>query len=106
MLVRNGNPEGCTHRVSIDNLGSHCSKAIRHLIRPFGAKLKHRLRKAAARSVDTVSNAIGGAICAECASLRSDDYGACVRDSLSEHMSGEIARKCGLARYRGTPGHA
>jgi putative transposase len=65
--------------VVIDNLGSHRGKAIRRLIRAAGAKLfflpkyspdlnpieqlfaklKHWLRKAAKRSVDAVSNAIG-----------------------------------------------
>ena len=65
--------------VVIDNLGSHRGKAIRRIIRSVGArlfflpkyspdlnpieqlfaKLKHRLRKAAKRSVQAVSNAIG-----------------------------------------------
>lgn len=66
--------------VIMDNLGSHRGKAIRHAIRMVGAKLlflpkyspdlnpieqafaklKHWLRKAAARSFDTVCSAIGG----------------------------------------------
>jgi putative transposase len=65
--------------VVLDNLGSHKGKAVRHAIRSTGArlfflpkyspdlnpiemvfaKLKHLLRKAAARTPDTVSNAIG-----------------------------------------------
>jgi putative transposase len=65
--------------VVIDNLGSHRGKAIRRLIRGVGAKLfflpkyspdlnpieqlfaklKHWLRKAAKRSLEAVSNAIG-----------------------------------------------
>ncbi|WP_354266898.1 IS630 family transposase [Bradyrhizobium sp. I1.7.5] len=65
--------------VVLDNLGSHRSKAVRQLIRSAGAKLfflpkyspdlnpieqvfaklKHLLRKAAARTVDTVCAAIG-----------------------------------------------
>ena len=65
--------------VIMDNLGSHKSKAVRQLIRSVGAKLfflpkyspdlnpieqvfaklKHLLRKAAARTVDTVCSAIG-----------------------------------------------
>ena len=65
--------------VIIDNLGSHRGKIIRQLIRSVGAKLfflpkyspdlnpieqvfaklKHLLRKAAARTVETVSAAIG-----------------------------------------------
>ncbi len=65
--------------VIMDNLGSHKSKAVRQLIRSVGAKLfflpkyspdlnpieqvfaklKHLLRKAAARTVDAVCAAIG-----------------------------------------------
>jgi putative transposase len=65
--------------VVLDNLGSHRSKAVRRTIRSVGArlfflpkyspdlnpieqlfaKLKHQLRKAAARTADTVCNAIG-----------------------------------------------
>ena len=65
--------------VVLDNLGSHRSKAVRQLIRSVGAKLfflpkyspdlnpieqvfaklKHLLRKAAARTVDAVYTAIG-----------------------------------------------
>jgi transposase len=65
--------------VIMDNLGSHKGKAVRHLIRSAGAKvfflpkyspdlnpieqvfakLKHFLRKAAARTVETVCAAIG-----------------------------------------------
>src|SRR3954454_14628883 len=65
--------------VIIDNLGSHKGKAVRQLIRAAGAKLfflpkyspdlnpieqvfaklKHLLRKAAARSVETICTAIG-----------------------------------------------
>jgi putative transposase len=65
--------------VVMDNLGSHKSKAVRSAIRSAGAKLfflpkyspdlnpieqvfaklKHRLREAAARSTDTVCDAIG-----------------------------------------------
>jgi transposase len=68
--------------VIMDNLGSHKSKAVRQFIRSVGAKLfflpkyspdlnpieqvfaklKHLLRKAAARTVDTVCNAIGKAL--------------------------------------------
>jgi len=67
--------------VVLDNLGSHRSKAVRQLIRSVGAKLfflptyspdlnpieqvfaklKHLLRKAAARTVDAVCAAIGHA---------------------------------------------
>ena len=67
--------------VVMDNLGSHRSKAVRQLIRSAGAKLfflpkyspdlnpieqvfaklKHLLRKAAARTVDAVCAAIGEA---------------------------------------------
>jgi putative transposase len=66
--------------VIMDNLGSHRSKAVRQAIRGAGArlillpkyspdlnpieqvfaKLKHWLRKAAARSFDAVCSAIGG----------------------------------------------
>ncbi len=66
--------------VIIDNLGSHRGKAVRRAIRAAGAKLfflskyspdltpieqvfaklKHLLRKAAARTVETVCAAIGG----------------------------------------------
>ena len=65
--------------VILDNLSSHRGKAVRRAIRATGArlfflpkyspdlnpieqlfaKLKHLLRKAAARTVDTVSSAIG-----------------------------------------------
>jgi transposase len=65
--------------IVLDNLGSHKSKALRHIVRAAGArllflpkyspdlnpieqlfaKLKHWLRKAARRTVDAVSNAIG-----------------------------------------------
>src|SRR5437667_4023890 len=65
--------------VVLDNLGSHKGKAVRQLIRSVGAKLfflpkyspdlnpieqvfaklKHLLRKAAARTVDAVCAAIG-----------------------------------------------
>ena len=65
--------------VVIDNLGSHKGKAVRHAIRTAGAKLfflppyspdlnpieqvfaklKTLLRKAAARTVDAISTAIG-----------------------------------------------
>jgi transposase len=65
--------------VIMDNLGSHKAKAVRQLIRAAGAKLfflpkyspdlnpieqvfakiKHFLRKAAARSVETICTAIG-----------------------------------------------
>ena len=68
--------------VIMDNLGSHKGKAVRQLIRAAGAKLfflpkyspdlnpiervfaklKHLLRKAAARTVDTVCAAIGEAL--------------------------------------------
>jgi transposase len=68
--------------VVLDNLGSHKSKAVRQLIRSAGAKLfflpkyspdlnpieqvfaklKHLLRKAAARTVDAVCAAIGHAL--------------------------------------------
>jgi transposase len=77
--------------VIIDNLGSHKGKAVRQLIRAAGAKLfflpkyspdlnpieqvfaklKHLLRKAAARTVETVCAAIGDSLAAftpqECA---------------------------------------
>ena len=68
--------------VVLDNLGSHRSKAVRQLIRSVGAKLfflpkyspdlnpieqvfaklKHLVRKAAARTVDAVCAAIGEAL--------------------------------------------
>ena len=68
--------------VILDNLGSHKSKAVRQLIRSVGArilflpkyspdlnpieqvfaKLKHLLRKAAARTADTVYAAIADAL--------------------------------------------
>ena len=68
--------------VVLDNLGSHRSKAVRQLIRSVGAKLfflpkyspdlnpieqvfaklKHLVRKAAARTVDAVCDAIGEAL--------------------------------------------
>ncbi len=68
--------------VIMDNLGSHKGKAVRQLIRSAGArlfylpkyspdlnpieqvfaKLKHFLRKAAARTIETVCLAIGGAL--------------------------------------------
>ena len=85
--------------VVLDNLGSHRSKAVRQLIRSVGAKLfflpkyspdlnpieqvfaklKHLVRKAAARTVDAVCAAIGEALQAftpvECASyLKNSGY--------------------------------
>jgi transposase len=85
--------------VIIDNLGSHKGKAVRQLIRAAGAKLfflpkyspdlnpieqvfaklKHLLRKAAARTVETVCTAIGEALPAftpqECANyFRNSGY--------------------------------
>jgi len=85
--------------VVLDNLGSHKSKAVRQLIRSVGAKLfflpkyspdlnpieqvfaklKHLLRKAAARTVDAVCAAIGQALDAftpqECANyLKNSGY--------------------------------
>lgn len=85
--------------VVLDNLGSHRSKAVRQLIRSVGAKLfflpkyspdlnpieqvfaklKHLLRKAAARTADTVCAAIGHALDAfspeECANyLKNSGY--------------------------------
>lgn len=85
--------------VILDNLGSHRSKAVRQLIRSVGAKLfflpkyspdlnpieqvfaklKHLVRKAAARTVDTVCAAIGHALDAftseECANyLKNSGY--------------------------------
>jgi len=85
--------------VILDNLGSHRSKAVRQLIRSVGAKLfflpkyspdlnpieqvfaklKHLLRKAAARTVDAVCAAIGNALGAftseECANyLKNSGY--------------------------------
>ncbi|TWB86787.1 transposase [Bradyrhizobium macuxiense] len=86
--------------VILDNLGSHRSKAVRQLIRSVGAKLflpkyspdlkpieqafaklKHLLRKAAARTVDAVCAAIGHALDAftseECANhLKNSGYRA------------------------------
>jgi len=79
--------------VVMDNLGSHKSEAVRRLIRGVGAKLfllpkyspdlnpieqvfaklKHLLRKAAARTVDALCDAIGQLLDAfpphECANL-------------------------------------
>jgi len=85
--------------VILDNLGSHKSKAVRHLIRSVGAKifflpkyspdlnpieqvfakLKHLLRKAAARTADAVCAAIAAALDAftseECANyLKNSGY--------------------------------
>jgi transposase len=85
--------------VIIDNLGSHKSKAVRQLIRAAGAKLfflpkyspdlnpieqvfaklKHLLRKAAARTVEAVCAAIGEVLAAftpqECANyFRNSGY--------------------------------
>lgn len=85
--------------VILDNLGSHKSKAVRQLIRSVGArifflpkyspelnpieqvfaKLKHLLRKASARTVDTVCAAIAVALDAfsaeECANyLKNSGY--------------------------------
>ena len=85
--------------VILDNLGSHRSKAVRQLIRSVGAKLfflpkyspdlnpieqvfaklKHLIRKAAARTVDAVCAAIGHALNAftseECANyLKNTGY--------------------------------
>ena len=87
--------------VIMDNLGSHRSKAVRQLIRSAGAKLfflpkyspdlnpieqvfaklKHLLRKAAARTADTVCAAIGEILGAftpeECANyFRNSGYAA------------------------------
>lgn len=86
--------------VIMDNLGSHKSKAVRRLIRAAGAKLlflpkyspdlnpienvfaklKHLLRKAAARTVETICTAIGQLLGAftpnECANyLKNAGYG-------------------------------
>jgi transposase len=85
--------------VVLDNLGSHRGKAVRQLIRSVGAKLfflpkyspdlnpieqvfaklKHLVRKAAARTVDAVCAAIGEALQAftpaECANyLKNSGY--------------------------------
>jgi transposase len=85
--------------VVLDNLGSHRSKQVRQIIRAAGAKLfflpkyspdlnpieqvfaklKHIIRKAAARTVDTVCAAIGSALQAftpeECANyLKNSGY--------------------------------
>jgi len=85
--------------VIIDNLGSHKGKAVRQLIRAAGAKLfflpkyspdlnpieqvfaklKHLLRKAAARTVEAVCAAIGDVLAAftpqECANyFRNSGY--------------------------------
>jgi transposase len=85
--------------VIMDNLGSHKGKAVRDLIRSAGAKLfflpkyspdlnpieqvfaklKHLLRKAAARTIETICAAIGGALGAftaeECANyFRNSGY--------------------------------
>jgi len=85
--------------VVMDNLGSHKGKAVRRAIRSVGAKLfflpkyspdfnpieqvfaklKHRLRSAAARSTDTVCDAIGQILTAfhpeECANyFRNSGY--------------------------------
>ena len=85
--------------VVLDNLGSHRGKAVRQLIRSAGAKLfflpkyspdlnpieqvfaklKHLIRKAAARTVDAVCAAIGEALPAftpqECANyLKNSGY--------------------------------
>ena len=85
--------------VVLDNLGSHRGKAVRQLIRSAGAKLfflpkyspdlnpieqvfaklKHLIRKAAARTVDAVCAAIGKALPAftpdECANyLKNSGY--------------------------------
>lgn len=85
--------------VILDNLGSHKSKAVRQLIRSVGArifflpkyspdlnpieqvfaKLKHFLRKAAARTADTICTAIADALDAftpqECANyLKNSGY--------------------------------
>ena len=45
--------------VVMDNLGSHKGKAVRRAIRNAGAKLKGLLRKAAARTLDALTIAIG-----------------------------------------------
>ena len=65
--------------VIMDKLGSHKGKAVRQFIRSAGAKLKHLLRKAAARTVEAVCAAIGellGAFTAtECANyFRNSGY--------------------------------
>ena len=85
--------------VVMDNLGSHKGKVVRQLIRSAGAKLfflpkyspdlnpieqvfaklKHQLRKAAARTVDTICAAIGAVLTAftpaECANyLKNSGY--------------------------------
>lgn len=100
-LCREGSPAGPSTRRyrRLDNLGSHRSKAVRQLIRSAGAKLfflpkyspdlnpieqvfaklKHLLRKAAARTVDAVCAAIGHALDAftadECANyLKNSGY--------------------------------
>jgi transposase len=86
--------------VIMENLGSHKAKAVRQLIRAVGAKLlflpkyspdlnpieqvfaklKHLLRKAAARSVETICAAIGQILAAftpdECANyFQNSGYG-------------------------------
>jgi transposase len=86
--------------VIMDNLGSHKGKAVRQLIRSAGAKLfflpkyspdlnpieqvfaklKHLLRKAAARTVEAVCSAIGQLLgtftATECANyFRNSGYG-------------------------------
>ena len=88
--------------VVMGNLGSHKSKAVRQAIRAAGthlfflpkyspdlnpieqffAKLKHRLRKAAKRTIDEVSHAIAPILAAvstkECANyFAHDGYGRC-----------------------------
>lgn len=81
----------------MDNLGSHESKIVRRLIRSAGAnlfflpkyspdlnpiervfaKLKHLLRKAAARTVDTVCTAIGEVLTA----LTPEEYANYLKNS-------------------------
>ena len=95
--------------VVLDNLGSHRSKAVRQLIRSVGAKLfflpkyspdlnpieqvfaklKHLVRKAAARTVDAVCAAIGEALQAftpeECANyLKNSGYRTYFHHALAQ----------------------
>jgi transposase len=83
--------------VVMDNLGSHKGKAVRDIIRSAGAKLfylpkyspdlnpieqvfaklKHLLRKAAARTLETVCAAIGQILCA----FTAEECANCFRNS-------------------------
>ena len=108
--------------VVMDNLGSHRSKAVRQLIRSAGAKLfflpkyspdlnpieqvfaklKHLLRKAAARTVDAVCAAIGEVLrCLHTRRMRQLPQKFRLSNLMSSRFSGHAPLHPHMRRHRG-----